>query len=75
MERKASKRDVKWSRDNLLRDAERHRLNSDEGETWFENHLKIDNTSMKPDEVASRIIEAFALEARDREEWEYRFGL
>jgi len=32
MERKPSKRDVQWSRANLLRDAERHRLNSYEDE-------------------------------------------
>ena len=75
MERKASKRDVAWSRDNLLKDMERHRLNSNEGEAWFENHLKIDNTSLEPGEVANRIIGAFELEPRDREEREYRFGV
>ena len=39
MERKASKRDVAWSKSNLLRDAEKHRLNSEEDEIWFENHI------------------------------------
>ena len=68
MERKASKRDVDWSRRNLLNDAKKHRLNSNEGETWFENHLKIDNTCLEPDEAADRIIGAFHLKARDREE-------
>ena len=61
MERKASKRDVEWSRANLLKDAREHRLNSDEGETWFTHHLKIDNTELSPDEVADRVIEAFGL--------------
>lgn len=75
LERKASKRDVSWSRDNLLEDMKRHRLNSNAGETWFVNHIKIDNTSMEPDEAANRIIEAFELETRDREEKEYRFGV
>ena len=42
MERKASKRDVEWSRANLLRDAELHKLNSDPAEVWFEHHFKID---------------------------------
>ena len=32
MEKKASKRDVAWSKANLLHDAENHRLNSNEGE-------------------------------------------
>lgn len=74
MERKASKRDIEWSKSNLLRDTEKHRLNSDDGEIWFENHIKIDNTKLEPDEVADRIIKAFALEANDKEEKEYRFG-
>ena len=75
MERKASKRDVAWSRSNLLKDAENHRLNSDEGEIWFENHLKIDNTNLSPDEVADRVIKHFGLVANEKEEKEYRFGV
>lgn len=75
LERKASKRDVAWSRGNLLRDVERHRLNSEPDEFWFENHLKIDNTHLQPDEVADRVIERFSLTAREKEEKEYRFGV
>ena len=75
MERKASKRDVAWSRANLLSDAQTYRLNSLEGETWFENHLKIDNSDLSPEEVADRIIRRFHLTANDREEREYRFGV
>ena len=75
MERKASKRDVEWSRNNLLMDAREHRLNSDEGEIWFENHLKIDNTDLTPAEVADKVIEAFGLTAHDRDEKEYRYGV
>ena len=75
MERKASKRDVAWSRENLLKDAKHHRLNSGEGETWFENHLKIDNTCLEPDQAADRVIAAFHLAARDKDEKEYRFGV
>ncbi len=75
MERKASKLDVAWSRANLLSDAENHRLNSDEGEYWFANHIKIDNTALTPEQVADRVIEAFHLTARDRGEKEYRFGV
>ena len=75
MERKASKKDVVWSRNNLLKDAQEHRLNSDEDETWFEHHLKIDNTDLSPDEAADRIIETFGLKPKDKDEKEYRFGV
>lgn len=75
MERKPSKKDLEWSRNNLLRDTENHRLNSDDGEVWFENHLKIDNTNLSPEEVADKIIEAFDLKANEKDEKEYRFGV
>ena len=75
MERKPSKRDVAWSRQNLLVDARAHRLNSEEGEVWFQHHLKIDNTDLTPDEVADRIIEAFGLVPNEKEAWEYRYGV
>ena len=75
MERKASKRDVEWSQADLLRGAEKHRLNSGEGEYWFENHLKLDNTMLSPDEAADRIIEAFHLTPNEKEEREYRYGV
>lgn len=75
MERKASKRDLEWSRSNLLDDTAKHRLNSEEGEIWFENHLKIDNSDLEPDQVADKVIEAFGLNPNDKEEKEYRFGV
>lgn len=75
MERKASKRDVAWSRADILRSDQQYKLNSDEGETWFANHLKIDNTNLEPDEVADRVISTFDLKANDKEEKEYRFGV
>ena len=75
MERKASKRDLEWSRNNLLEDAEKYRLNSDEGEFLCENHLKIDNSSLSPDEVADRVIRFWNLTANEKEEREYRFGV
>lgn len=75
MERKASKRDVEWSKANLLKDAQRHKLNSDSDEIWFENHFKIDNTNLTPDEVADLVIEKFGLVANEKEEREYRFGV
>lgn len=75
MERKASKKDLAWSRENLLTAARQYRLNSYENETWFEHHLKIDNTNLEPDQVADRIIEAFHLTPNEKDEKEYRFGV
>ena len=75
MERKASKRDVVWSRANLLDGAAKYRLNSAEGEVWFENHLKIDNSHLEPDQVVDLVIEKYHLKANEKEEKEYRFGV
>ena len=75
MERKASKRDVAWSRANLLDGAAKYRRNSAEGEVWFENHLKIDNSHLEPDQVADLVIEKYRLKANEKEEKEYRFGV
>ena len=61
LEMKATKRDIAWSKANLLRDAERHKLNSNRDEIWFEHHIKIDNTHLAPDEVADQIIKDFHL--------------
>ena len=61
MERKTSKKDTKWSEENLLKDSQRHRLNTEEGEILFENHLKIDNTNLSPDEVADIVIKNIIL--------------
>ena len=75
MERKASKRDIVWSRSNLLKDAANHRLNSEEGEICFKNHIKIDNTSLSPDQVADMVIEGIKLVANEKDEKGYRFGV
>ncbi|MBR4084803.1 MAG: AAA family ATPase [Lachnospiraceae bacterium] len=75
MERKPSKRDIAWSKANLLKDTTNHQLNSAEGEYWFKNHLKIDNTNLEPDQVADMVIEHFHLTANEKEEKEYRFGV
>ena len=75
MERKPSKRDIEWSRVNLLRDTDLHKLNSDPDEIWFQNHMKIDNTNLEPDEVADMVIGHFGLVANEKEEKEYRYGV
>jgi len=75
MERKASKRDTKWSEQNLLSDASKHKLNTDHDEILFENHLKIDNTNLLPDQVADIVIQKYNLKANQKEEKEYRYGV
>ncbi|MCM1027966.1 MAG: AAA family ATPase [Roseburia sp.] len=64
MEMKATKRNVEWSKADLLKTAKEHRLNTNPGEVWFENHIKIDNTNLTPDEAADRIIEKLGLETK-----------
>lgn len=75
MERKPSKRDVEWSKANLLSDAENHRLNSESDEFWFENHIKIDNSNLSHDEAADIVIDKFGLVPNEKEEREYRYGM
>tara|TARA_B100000745_G_scaffold232494_1_gene156395 strand:+ start:108 stop:668 length:561 start_codon:yes stop_codon:yes gene_type:complete len=58
---KPSKRDVEWSESNLLNSVENHRLNSKEGEIEEENYLRINNTKLGPEAVASAIKERFNL--------------
>ncbi len=75
MERKASKRDIEWSKSDILKSVERHKLNTDSNEVWFENHMKINNTNLEPDVVADMIIQKYHLVANDKDEKEYRFGV
>ncbi|MBR4972141.1 MAG: shikimate kinase [Oscillospiraceae bacterium] len=58
---KASKRDVAASRERLLRDDRNHRLESLPGEIPFDNYIKIDNSYLEPDVVATMIRTHFAL--------------
>lgn len=58
---KPSKRDIEISNARLIRDDEKYRLVSKEGEIPFDNYLRIDNTSLAPDVVAGIIKEKFSL--------------
>ena len=60
---KASKRDLEWSENELLKSLEKHKLNSEpgEGEKIFENYWRIDNTNISAEEVARMIKEKFEL--------------
>ena len=61
LKNKASKRDVAVSDARLKGEDANHRLISLPGEIPFENYLRIDNTNIAPDVVASMIKEKFGL--------------
>ena len=75
LNRKFSKRDIEWSKSDLLQSAEKYKLNTSNDEVWFDNHLKIDNTKRSADEVANMVINEFQLVANEKDEKEYRFGV
>ena len=58
---KPTKRNIEWSKKNLLKDVERYRLNSFPGEIKEKNYLRIDNTNLSAQEVAKIIKEKFNL--------------
>jgi hypothetical protein len=58
---KYPKRDLARSRSLLLDADARYQLNSQSDFFYPELHLKVENTTLEPTEVASRIIERFGL--------------
>jgi hypothetical protein len=62
---KTSKRDLESSRQRLLRDDENHRIESNDDELPgilpFDGYIKIDNSELQPDTVATMIRERFNL--------------
>ncbi len=68
LEAKPTKKDLEWSKRDLLKTMEKYKLNTDDGEILFENHIKIDNTNLSPDEVTEIIIEKLNLKKIKRQE-------
>jgi hypothetical protein len=58
---KPTKRDLEWSENDLKSSMDKYRLNSLEGEIKHENYLKINNTNLSADKVASIIKEHFQI--------------
>ena len=54
---KPSKRDVAWSKRNLIESTEKHRLNSHEGEWNLTRYMRINNTHKPAMVVAKEIWE------------------
>ena len=61
LEHKASKRDVAWSRGNLIRSDARYQLDSGDRFADRADWLRIDNTHLSPAEVAEQVIGRFEL--------------
>ncbi|KAB8138010.1 AAA family ATPase [Gracilibacillus oryzae] len=61
LEHKPSKREIEQSEQRLVASMEKFRLNSVEGEVDKENYLKINNTELSAEEVASIIKNTFQL--------------
>lgn len=63
LEHKASKRDLEWSENDLIKSMTKHKLNSEhgEGEKIFKNYMKINNEKLSAEEVAEEIKEKFDL--------------
>lgn len=58
---KKSKNNIEWSNHQLVEYMNKYRMNSYEDEYICENHIKIDNTNLLPEEVANIIIEKYEL--------------
>ena len=58
---KPSKADVEASNERLKDEDAKYRLVSLEGEIPFDNYLRIDNSSLSPEETAKLIRDTFSL--------------
>jgi len=59
LEHKPTKRDIEWTRNDILKTKDKYRLNSLPGEIKYENYIRIDNTNKSAEETADEIIETF----------------
>ncbi len=61
LKHKPTKRNIEWSKKDIIKGEEKHRLNSYPGEIKEKNYLRIDNTDLSPEQVAKIIKEEFNL--------------
>ena len=61
LKHKASKQDIEISNQRLINDDKRYRCVSKDGEVSFENYIKIDNSNLSAEVVATIIKERFSL--------------
>lgn len=58
---KPSKRNVEWSRNEILKTNEKYRLISNDHEIKFDNYIRIDNSNLSAQETAEIIKKEFNL--------------
>lgn len=58
---KSTKRDLEWSESIFVKLESKYRLNSYEGEVSKDKYIRINNSNLSPEKVASKIKEAFNL--------------
>lgn len=61
LEHKASKRDLEWSRDDVLKSERKYRFNSKDGEIKEKNYIKINNEKISAKDTARIIKDKFNL--------------
>lgn len=64
LESKFSKNDIERSTKDLLNTHEKYRLNTKDGEKYWDTHIKINNTNLSPEEVTDIIIEKYGLSVK-----------
>ncbi len=65
LSQKVPKRDVEKSKERLLADDKKYKLNSNDDFFYQENYLKINNTTLAADETARMIVDKFGLPSID----------
>ena len=66
LQKKKSKQDIEWSNKNLVEGDAKYKLNTDQEEYWFKNHLKINNEKLSPKEVVDIILKEYNLKSEKR---------
>ena len=59
LEKKASKRNIEFSNNDLIESMNKYRLNSNADEKLCEHHIKIDNTNLSPEHVVELVLNEF----------------
>lgn len=61
LKHKPTKRNIEWSENDIKSSFKKYRLNSKDGEIKRENYIRINNTTLSPQEAAKIIKEKFKL--------------
>lgn len=64
IEMKPTKKDIEWTTKDILNSNLKYRLNSYEDEFICDNHIKINNDNLSPEEVADIIVKQFDLKSK-----------